>query len=231
MRDKFLKVAIIAIEEKKRQFYQQMLAVYPTVVTEPYASMHHFRNACKNKEYSGFLVDNRTLVSSPFKDKEFYSQICKVFPVLRVGFGFSEEYITFIREKETHLHLKGRQVLEYFVNSDLQQNCQHQVRLDMRKNIHFNTHLFLPEQTKGIKTNLLDISENGCFVLTCCDDKQSGDQLELKINELDDPSPITCEIKWQKDWGLDLDHLPGVGVTFIDITKHQKSQILSHLEK
>jgi hypothetical protein len=225
MKTEKLRIAVIALEDEEKSFYKDLLAEFKTVSPELYSTLHQFKRSCGEKEYSGLIIDNRTLIRSSTLDREFFSQVCEGFPVLRISANTNNTDVSCLIEGKQPGNLSGRQLLDLFLTTDCTQTIPHRVRVNPRRNIFFNTYLSYANEKDPIKTNIWDISEGGCFVLTAENNKKKGDVVTLIINELSDPTPIRSEIRWVMPWGADTKKLPGFGVSFLDITSKQKMEI------
>ena len=224
--DKF-KVAIISLEDGERKFYEDMLSEYSRLGLEGFSTIQQFRNMCKDNQYSGIIVDNRTLIRSTMEDREFFSLLCEGFPVMRISRNPDNINISCLIEGKQLVDLKGKQLLDHFIRSDCTKISPHQVRINSRKQIFFNIMADFPEPNQSIKTNLWDISEGGCFVLATNGKNEMGDDIILTIQDFKDQTPIKGTVKWRKQWGTDISKLPGYGVSFIDITENQVQEIRS----
>ncbi|WP_158414140.1 PilZ domain-containing protein [Geoalkalibacter subterraneus] len=77
---------------------------------------------------------------------------------------------------------------------------------------------------KHILSFTMDLSEGGCFVASSqvWEKKQ---KLYLDIICLKDRTPILCEVRWSRSWGIN-PFVPGMGLKFLRITKSQQEQLL-----
>jgi Tfp pilus assembly protein PilZ len=121
--------------------------------------------------------------------------------------------------------LKGQELVDHFINKECRSMVPREIRKNSRKNIYFNTYLYLSKSEEPLRTNLWNISEDGCFVITTSNSRQAGDFVFLQISELYEKKLIRGQIKWIQSWGKDVRQLPGFGVAFVDITTRQHAEI------
>lgn len=224
---KDLKLAVIALEESDRRFYHEMLAERSNVASDIYPTLDYFKNRCNEKEYSGIIVDNRTLIRSSMDDREFFSLLCEGFPVMRISVNPDRVSVSCLIEGKQLVEKKGKILLDYFLGTECKKSEAHRVRLDNRRNIFLNAVVHASESGEPLKTNLWDISAHGCFVLTTNSRKKKGEKILLSINDLQDKTPVVGEIMWGQFWGTDFSKLPGYGLSFTEISADQMEEIES----
>ena len=221
---KTTRIALICADERDTHSYQGMLAGFPDLVTETHVGVDAFRRACVGKLYSGFVVDLRTLISSTTPEKEFFASFPQAFPVLQASPGSDSQRNRLIPAGGKLGNLSGKDILEHFVRTCAENFTPRRVRIDPRRTVYLNVNLQFAMDENAFRTNLLDISRGGCFVI-CPDSRSEGDSLWLTIKELRGGSPIKATIRWQKAWGGQPDHLPGFGISFDELTPEQSRQI------
>ena len=225
-----LRIALISMESEDSDYYKNLLGDYDFIKLDSNTTIHQFKRACLDKVYSGFIIDNRTLITSTMDDKEFFFSLCEGFPVIRISRSPDSNNVNCVVEGKNMGNLKGRQLLSHFISEKCQSVAPRKVRVDNRKNIFLNTFLCFSEKGETKKTNLWDLSERGCFVITT-EEKKEGDRVWLTFQELKDKTPICSEIKWTMVWGKRTSQLPGFGVSFLVITDEQKRELKETMEK
>jgi len=226
---KDIRIALIVLEDEESQFYQNLLSGYGDVTIEPHSTIQQFKSSCQGKCYSGFIVDMQTLIRSSTQEKEFFASLHEGFPVMQVRRSPEEDTVSCLVKGKQLGDLRGEQLLDHFINQDCWQKAPREVRVLPRKNIFLNTKLYLSEKARPVRTNLWDISEGGCFVLST-HEKKKGESVWLMINELSNNNRIRGQIRWAKLWGTAPDHLPGFGISFEEITGEQRNEIQKTLE-
>lgn len=224
-----LNVALIVMDEYDREFYEAVLSAYPQIALETYPSLQQLKDQCGGKRYSGFIVDLQTLIVSPTPDKEFYYSLRNAFPVMKVNRTLDKKEVHYVSEDQRPGPGEEKDLLDHFISIRCTQKGPRQVRLYPRKNIHFNTYLHRQREGNTVKTNLLNISEGGCFVITI-EDPPEDRMLWLTITELRDRTPIRCETKWAMPWGKGYGQMSGYGVAFKEITEDQRREIKKAME-
>jgi len=218
------RVVLISLSGENRELYTKLLNKHKNLELETYSTLLQFKRNCLNKKYSGFIVDIRTLIKSTSSDKDFYASLYKGFPILQIDKSHDDDLINCFIEGKKLADLKGLPILDYFINTVCANKIPRGVRARRRKTVFFNTILQFSPEDPQIKTNLWDICEGGCFVISN-NEKPTGDLIWLKINELGDSIPICSKIKWKIPWGKSTKRLPGFGVSFLELTNQQRGAI------
>jgi c-di-GMP-binding flagellar brake protein YcgR len=218
-----LRFAIVSQDNDNRYDCSKLLYNHDDVITEIYESFEQFRENSDEKEYSGIIIDLHTIVISSMEDKEFFYSISKGLPVITVN---SSE-----KDLEISFYVKGKYIdkpdqsdlIDYFIYEICAKNTPRRIRRYRRKNIHFNVTIFR-KNGKLEKTNLLNISEGGYFIITS--NKPENKIISFTIDDLEDKTPIEAEIKWVMNWGEKYTQLPGYALQFNKISKAHKDEII-----
>lgn len=222
------KVVLIAQDEQNMEYYKSQLAGHEDLQLEPYFTIHQFKKFCKDKKYSGIIIDIRTLVGATASEREFFSMLWEGFPVLHVNGIQDNGEISCLKEGNQISNLKGKNLLDHFVQKECLNMNPRKVRLYPRKQIFYNIYLYSSEKEDPIKTNLWDISEGGFFAITSSS-KPKDDKIRITIKELEDQTSITGTIQWARPWGKDVYKLPGYGVAFEQIKVAQLQEIQKNI--
>lgn len=219
------KIVLVAVHDENRDYYQKLLERHKYILLSTYSTLFHFRRESNGELFCGFIVDIRTLIESPMEDKEFYSSLCKGFPVLQVDYSSDHREINCLIEGDSCSKYKGKDLLDYYIQTNCEKMKPRGVRLHKRKGVFFDTRVFQTQGGSPIFTNLWDISEGGCYVIGPDSSKKPGHRLWLSIEGLLDEKPIESEVKWTKPWGSTVEKLPGYGVSFLNLTDTQQKSI------
>jgi hypothetical protein len=76
------------------------------------------------------------------------------------------------------------------------------------------------------RTVCIDFSPGGCFLFCVNDEITVQSSVWISLLNLNDPSPILSNVCWKREWGL-TNEVPGIGIRFDEMTKHQKDEILA----
>lgn len=221
MEEGYMRVALIANDEDDVEFYKDLLSDYHDMKLEIFNSIHQFRESCDGKLYSGVIIDTRTRISSTTLSKKFFYTLCGGIPVIQINRNRDEtaDFSCLVEGKRSY-GMSGRELLDEFIRKDCKKMIPRRIRIIHRKSVFFNIQLYLTENSQPIKTNMLDVSEKGCFIITT-EQKQKGEKVWLTVKELENKTPICSVIKWVKPWGTEPKQLPGFGVSFDQISKAQ----------
>ena len=119
MDNKKLNLAIIARDPESSTFYKNLLSDYDEISLDEYRSISLFRSSIEEKNYSGVLIDVRTLIGSTMEEKEFFFVICEKMPVLNVNSTFDESGFSCFIEGAGQSNLRGKEALDYFVKQHI----------------------------------------------------------------------------------------------------------------
>ncbi len=173
------------------------------------------------QSYQGVLIDLITSIKASPEEKAVVQSILDVFPVVHLKWDPQTGSIHALSDTSAQ-----NDTLEHFIASACKPFSPRAIRLDVRKNIHFNilfstTPEMTPEKTQRSIT--VNISKKGCFLFSC-QDWSNVTNVWMVGNELDDKTPIACEIRWRQLWGKSL-AIPGIGLKVMEITDGQKTQL------
>lgn len=226
MTENELKLVLIVNDEKSKAFYQNHLSAYDDVALEVFPGLIEFRNQSHGKLYSGFLVDIRTLIKSSSGEKLLFSHLLQNFPVMRVTKKPGSDSFSGLLESKSLGRLKGRALLDAFINDVCRNNPPHDIPSGRQKGIFRSVYLyfsddFLQEPEKAVIENL---TIKSCFVVSN-DICAKGSHVWLALTEMKAQTPIQCEITWTKPWTPGSLYLPGYGVSFSGISDEQIEEL------
>lgn len=173
------------------------------------------------RPYQGIMVDLITSVKAPREEKRLAQNVLDVFPLIQLKWDEQTRSIHTISSETA-----SKNTLAHFIAHSCQPFKPRSIRLNARKNIHFNTLLCKsndmdPSQTENSVT--INVSKGGCFLWTC--QNWSGiDKIWMVFTELADKTPICGEICWRQPWGKSMT-FPGLGIRFLQMTPGQKTQL------
>jgi Tfp pilus assembly protein PilZ len=100
-----------------------------------------------------------------------------------------------------------------------------------RKKVLLKIQFLLSKRDLPINSELLDISEEGCFIMVPREvNVQNENKIWITINDLKDHNLITCTVKWKKPQLANNKPMVGLGTKFEKISKKQKMEILELLK-
>jgi Tfp pilus assembly protein PilZ len=226
-------IVLIVDNEERQSLYDAPLSNYQNVSIERFKSAREFRhNSCPQKNYSGFIIDLRTLIKAKPGDKSFLYELMESFPVMHISHSLDKKTIKGNIGKNSY---NDKKLFDYFLNDLCPRFSPRGMRTFKRKNLFLNVYLALSPDACGnelIKANTSDISEGGCFIITTQTiPKDNSRDIYVIPKKLADQSPIACIVKWVLPWGQATRHLPGVGVEFKDLSASQREEIRPLIRK
>ncbi|MGD2089234.1 MAG: PilZ domain-containing protein [Candidatus Aminicenantes bacterium] len=226
-------IVLIVDNEERKSLYNASLTNYKNVSIERFKSASEFRDSIyQEKNYSGFIIDLRTLIRTKPGDKSFLYELTESFPVMHISHSLDKKTI---KGNIGNNSYNDKKLFDYFFNDLCPRFSPRGLRAFKRKNLYLNVYLALSPDASGdelIKANTSDISEGGCFVITPhAIPKDNSRDIYVIPKGLADQCPITCTVKWVLPWGLATRHLPGVGVAFKNLSESQREEIRSLIRK
>lgn len=226
-------IVLIVDNEERQNLYDAPLSNYQNISIERFKSAREFRHSISQKKnYSGFIIDLRTLIKTRPGDKSFLYELMESFPVMHISHSLDKKTI---KGNIGNNSYNDKKLFDYFINDLCPRFSPRGMRTFRRKNLYLNVHLALsPDACEEdlIKANTSDISEGGCFVITQHSlPKDNFRDIFVIPLEMVDQRPIVCNVKWILPWGQATRHLPGVGVEFKDLSALQREEIRTLIRK
>jgi hypothetical protein len=177
--------------------------------------------------FNGLILDVLALVRTSQQDKLFIQEISELYPTLRMRW---DSRARCIRGLVFGTPLDREEPVRDFLEKCCRSWPARIYREGKRLPLHFNALLSRNEdfREKGQeKTVTLDLSEDGCFLITT-QAWQKEEVAWVRFVELADPTPIQVEIRRYRPWGKGL-QIPGIGVKFKEILPGQLQEIRRYL--
>ena len=172
--------------------------------------------------YQGVMVDLITSMKASKEEKGMAQEIIEVFPIIQLKWDNESKAIRTISLSKS----QSSDTLADFVSAECEAFSPRAIRLNIRKSIHFNTIICHEEKMteKNIeKTVTINASKGGCFLFSIQDWSRSL-HVWLIINELQDKTPISGDIRWKMEWGKAM-MIPGIGINFKQIKPNQLEEL------
>ncbi|MCP3924460.1 MAG: PilZ domain-containing protein [Desulfobacterales bacterium] len=220
------KVVLYCMKNRARKFYliemERLSANFKLVST-----FIELQDLVQKDRYNGIMVDVGTIMRAPKKDRVNFQKLKDLFPVVQLNWNKEDETIGTLFYGSS----SSAEDLESFLKRECIPFKPRSVRKNSRKRVHLNTLMarndnFSAENIE--RTVTLDISKTGCFLYTV-DDWIISEKVWILFKELDSKTPIKCRIRRISRWGK-ATKLPGIGVSFDEISDDQKNQIINMLE-
>lgn len=222
---------MISMNEGGGKFYHLLIERFKEVTIEFYKTVGQFKKECGDKKYNGIIVDMYTIVSASTEEKGFFFSMQKGLPVMQMKHGFQPQEVSgFIDQKKVG-KLSGIEFVENFIHTSCMKIPPRGIRLFERKKILLKIQLLLTQKDLPIKGELLDISQEGCFIMVPHEVSiQNENRIWITINDLMDKDLIACSVKWKKTQLTNDKSVVGLGAKFEKISKKQKTEILDLLK-
>lgn len=226
-------IILIAENSESRLLYESYLRTYPDISYQGYSSVKEFvASVSKDSSYCGFIIDVKTFMKESPEDRKLLNELIERFPAIQIsGVSGKKNVKGSISDKNLH----DKELFDYFVKDLCYHFIPRGIRKEKRQNVFLNVYPDLSSiqrkntpEGKRFRTNTLDVTEAGAFILGAIDVKK-GDKLHLVINELNDQSPIECTVMWVQPWGETISQPTGFGVIFTSIKPEQKEELITLL--
>lgn len=220
-----MNLILIAEPGERRERYLENLSEYPVEV-DCVTTADEIFEKCREKFYSGLMLDIRTMMKSTSRKRWMVEQLSFKFPTIRLQVLPGTGRVKGLVYDET---VPGEDALGHFMNKcgDFEPS---RIRISLRIKKIFN--VWILRQTPGcrerqIEASTLNLSLGGCFITTQ-EHFNLSDRFKIRIKELKGTDPIECEVQWVQEWGRE-GRLPGVGVFFSVISHAQEEEVSEHL--
>lgn len=218
------KIILVCEENEEKNTYLDALeSLAVSVQTVP--SFKHLESLLLENPYHGVMVDIKTKIRAMQNEKELAYQILKKYPVVQLRIDEETGEIRTLSDGKS----KHDATLEEFVEADCRKFEARAIRSSPRVKYHFNVLLSNTEiysEDASERSITFNVSKGGCFVISSREWKLKQ-RVSFRINDIDDPAPITGEVRWYKPWGKSMG-IPGIG---IKINSIKESQLLEIFEK
>jgi hypothetical protein len=171
---------------------------------------------------SGILLDMPVLIKANVSDKLAIEDILKALPSAYLNIAPATDTVRLLIATGTRGAAKSL--------SEFAELCKAVVPCRVRPKDRFPLHLQsllagdaaqeMPEQTVT-----LNVSSNGCFLISTNPAFQVGQEVQINFIGLEDKTPIIASICWLRRWGSDGHTVPGIGVKFITVSDAQRSEM------
>lgn len=171
--------------------------------------------------FSGVLLDMPIIIKASQADKKLLEDILKALPSAYLNIAPATDSIKLLTADNHHGTARSMEEFLTICNGF----TPRLVRPNDRVPLHLNalvTHQGYesdPEQTVT-----LNVSGQGCFLFSTHPENQPEQQVGICFVGLDDRTPIISTIRWVRHWG-EVHQMPGIGVTFEQITEDQRRQL------
>lgn len=221
-----VRILLLVEDEKIRELYLRELNTQ-SVDCLPVSSVAELHTALANEPFQGIFLDVASSARASVAERALIHDILDEFPVVRLRWDAREQasraLVYGTNERMTPMEFVERCCAPFRART---------IRKKQRTALNLNALVCadsaIPED-RSEKTVSINASADGIFLYSC-KPKTLHEQLWLRLLELDDPSPIHIEIRWNRPWGQAM-RLPGFGAKFIGISENQRMQLLNLLSR
>jgi hypothetical protein len=231
MENEKIRIAMISMDDGGGKFYHLLMDRFKEVTIEFYKNIGQFEKQCKNKKYTGIIIDMFTIVSASTEEKGFFFSLQKGLPVMRMKYGFQPLKISGSGDSKKAGEEPGIEGVEEFIRSNCIKTPPRGIRMFERKKVLLKIQFLLSKKDLPINSELLDISEEGCSIMVPQKvNVQNENKIWITINDLADHDFITCVVKWKKNQTVNDKQMVGLGTRFEKMSTKQKTEILEILK-
>ncbi len=220
------RILLIVQDGTGRDLYRRVIGRTGARV-DTVAAIADFQGAVAQKAYNGIVVDIPTKIQALNRHKDLINSILDRFPVIQVN---QEKTTGRIRALLYGQHERQGDLQDLIRDTCLSRPPR-RFRANPRCDAHFNVLLartrdFAMGNTERSVT--LNISRGGCFIITTAR-HQIGQRVWIRIMEMDDKTPIACEVIHKRTWCQAM-AIPGIGVRFETLTDDQQQALARRCE-
>ena len=231
MESRKIRFAVISMNEGGEKYYHLLIEQFKEVTIEFYRTIGQFEKECGSKKYTGIIIDMYTIISASTEEKGFFFSLQKGLPVMHMKHGFQPLEVSGFGDRKKAAGQSGIELVENFIRSNCMKAQPRGIRMFERKKVLLKIQFLLSKKDLPINSELLDISEEGCFIMVPREvNVQNETRIWLSINDLKDHDLIPCTVKWKKTQMVNDKPMVGLGTQFEKISKQQKMEILEILK-
>lgn len=220
-----VRVLLLVEDEKNQQRYLTEL-LQTEVECRPVSCVRDLHRALTEEPFQGIFLDVAASARASVPERGLIHDILDEFPVLRLRWDEKEAQSRGL-VYGTNERVTIGEFIERFCGPFAARTIRKKTRIELNLNAQISPTGEFSEDSLE-KTVTLNVSHEGCFLLSQNNTWQNFDQAWIRIKELQDPSPIQIEVRWALPWGQSM-RLPGIGVKFIRISPDQQKQLLKLL--
>ena len=161
--------------------------------------------------FNGFIIDFKSTVGASTEDKELIQELQEYFPYVRINKTAQGVNIFLPGESKS-----GTEVLDFFINDRCTKFIPKGIRSEARTSIYLNISWRVKGTQSWIRSNTLNASKAGMFIMTIYSLPKNESEVELEIfNEAQKTKTSkSAVVKWSVAWGTSSKHPAGFGVEF-----------------
>lgn len=187
-----------------------------------FKGMDDFYSWSKGKKIHALVCEIKLTIKGQWESRKILNLLDKSIVVARVRWdGLTSEIIGII-QNETYLDGNFWDVFTGLMRTNSEGRL---IRKEERREKFWSVELLSP--VEGVKDHLFntrDVSPGGMFIIYSHPPK-IGQELQLRIIEIEDATPIKAVVRWTQTWGNKSNFPAGFGVEFVEVTDLQKEQI------
>lgn len=215
-------VCVIVENPNLKKQTDSFIGVEPGVELAYFKGMDDFYTWSKGKQVHALVCEIKLTIKGQWESRKILNLLDKAITVARVRWDSASNEIIGIIDNESFV---DGNFWEHFLSLIKENNHGRLIRKEERREKFWNIEVLT--SLPGVNDHLFntrDISPGGLFII-CAHPPAMGIELELKIAEVEDQTPIKAVIRWIQKWGNKNNFPAGFGVEFIQITDLQKEQI------
>ncbi len=215
------KIILVCEDNEEKNTYLDALESL-TVSVETVSSFKSLEGLLLEDPYHGVMVDLKTKIRAMQNEKELAYQILNKYPVVQLRIDEETGEIRTLSDGKS----RHDETLEEFIEADCRRFEARAIRSSPRVKYHFNALLSKNEkysEDNSERTITFNVSKGGCFIISCREWKLKQ-QVSFRIKDIEDPAPITGDVRWYKPWGKSVG-IPGIGVQINSIKESQLQEV------
>jgi CheY-like chemotaxis protein/Tfp pilus assembly protein PilZ len=215
-------ILLAVADEARRSLYEAFLKK-ERVICQAVSSLREVATQTAKQPYNAIFLDMPLIVRASRYDKSLVEDALRALPHARLNITDSSGEISMLVSGDNH---ESSETPEEY----LRYCCEQPVKTVLPRNrIPLNLNAELSHHSKNTskeRTVCIDISPGGCFLFSVNDEIALQSTVWINLIILNDPTPILSTVCWKREWGMTND-IPGVGIRFDEMSKHQQEQILT----
>jgi len=215
-------ILLAVADEARRSLYEAFLRK-ERVICQAVSSLREVATQTAKQPYNAIFLDMPLIVRASQYEKSLVEDALRALPHARLNITASSGEISMLVSGDSHESSATPE--EY-----LRYCCEQPVKTVLPRNripLNLNAELSHHSENRSKeRTVCIDISPGGCFLFSANDEIALQSTVWINLVILNDPTPILSTVCWKREWGMTND-IPGVGIRFDEMSKHQQEQILA----
>jgi PilZ domain len=214
---------LLAVDDEDRRLIYEAFVKKERAICHVVSSLRDVATQTVKQPYNAIFIDTPVVVRASRYEMSLAEDALRSIPNTRLNLTPKTRKIQMSVSWETKNN-------SHTPEEHLKYCCENPHKIVLpRDRIQLNLNVMLSRSStmeSAERTVCIDFSPGGCFLFCVNDEITLQSPVWISLLNLNDPSPILSSVCWKREWGL-TNEVPGIGIRFDEMTKHQKEEILA----